>query len=226
MTRIKKHIKLFHPVYWPIAILIIPSVIWQKIIIRYWRLYHRIVFMFYGAELIEPKSLHFNGHTFLEIELGAVIQLDKGVVSNSSPHYAIDTVQASKLVVKKNARFVVGEGSGWSNTCIHCWNSITIGKHVNIGAGCLIMDTNFHSTNWQDRASRTDGKDLGNTKTAPVVIDDFAFIGARSIICKGVRIGKRAMVAAGSVVVKDVPDDCIVGGNPAQVIKSLTICSE
>ena len=45
------------------------------------------------------------------------------------------------------------------------------------------------------------------------------FVGTNCIICKGVAIGDRSIISAGSVVVKDVPTDCIVGGNPAKVIK-------
>ena len=49
------------------------------------------------------------------------------------------------------------------------------------------------------------------------------FIGARSIILKGVTIGDRAVIGAGSVVSKDVPADCIVAGNPAKVVRA---CNE
>jgi acetyltransferase-like isoleucine patch superfamily enzyme len=54
-----------------------------------------------------------------------------------------------------------------------------------------------------------------------VIIEDDVFIGARSVICKGVTIGARSIIAAGSVVVKDIPADCIAGGNPCKVIKYL-----
>ena len=53
------------------------------------------------------------------------------------------------------------------------------------------------------------------------MIGDNAFIGARSIIQKGVTIGEKAIIAAGSVVVKDIPPMCIAAGNPAKVIKYL-----
>ena len=54
--------------------------------------------------------------------------------------------------------------------------------------------------------------------TGPVVIKDNAVIGGRSIILYNVTIGKNALVAAGGVVTKDVPDFAIVGGNPAKII--------
>ena len=79
------------------------------------------------------------------------------------------------------------------------------------------MDTNFHSTDWRKREHREE--DVADAKTAPVVIEDYVFIGARGIICKGVRIGEHSIIAAGSVVVKDIPANCIAGGNPCKVIK-------
>lgn len=57
--------------------------------------------------------------------------------------------------------------------------------------------------------------------SAPVVIEDDVFIGMNCIILKGVRIGARSIIAAGSVVTKNIPADCIAAGNPAKVIRLL-----
>lgn len=59
-------------------------------------------------------------------------------------------------------------------------------------------------------------------KSAPVVIGDYVFIGARSIVLKGVTIGEKSIIAAGSVVTKDVPANCLAGGNPCKMIKYLS----
>ena len=126
---------------------------------------------------------------------------------------AIDCSNGSKITVLSNAMLIIGKNSGMSNTVIQCHERIEIGHHVNIGAGCIIMDSNFHSTNWQDRLDRV--KDIENHRNAPVKIGDVVFIGTRSIICKGVTIGNHAMIAAGSVVVTDVPANEVWGGNPA-----------
>lgn len=55
--------------------------------------------------------------------------------------------------------------------------------------------------------------------TKNVTIDDFVWLGSDVIICGNVHIGEGAIVAIGSVVVKDVPPFAIVGGNPAKIIK-------
>ena len=132
----------------------------------------------------------------------------------------VDIFTNSHIVVCQNAVLSIGNNSGITSTAIYCAEKIEIGNYVNIGAGCLVMDTNFHSTNWEIRMDRK--KDIINAKTAPVKIDDFVFIGARSIICKGVHIGEKSLVAAGSVVVKDIPAGELWGGNPAKFIKKIT----
>ena len=112
----------------------------------------------------------------------------------------------------------MGNNSGFAQSSIVCTESITIGDNVKIGAGCLIMDSNFHSLNYELRRSRA--TDCPNARRNSIQIDNDVFIGARCIINKGVHIGARTIVSSGSVVVKDLPPDCIAGGNPCKVIKS------
>ena len=57
-----------------------------------------------------------------------------------------------------------------------------------------------------------------NVRTAPVAIGDNVFIGARSLVLKGVEIGDNAVVGAGSVVTSDVPVNAVVAGVPARVV--------
>lgn len=167
-----------------------------------------------------PSKCHFWGRTYLDIHNGSDITLGDYFVANSGINGGIDCGNGCKIAVHKGAKLVIGKYSGMTNTIIQCHEEIIIGDHVNIGAGCMIMDSNFHSTDWRDRLDRL--KDIENHRNAPVKIGDVVFIGARSIICKGVTIGDHAMIAAGSVVTKNVPADEVWGGNPAKFIKKIS----
>lgn len=115
----------------------------------------------------------------------------------------------------------VGEGTRiWSGA------GITIGDHVLIAHNVSIFDNLTHPMDWQDRrrhfaaiASTGHPRDI-NLDDQPVEIGEDAWIGAHALILRGVTIGPRAIVAAGSVVTRDVPADTIVGGNPATVLRS------
>ena len=164
-----------------------------------------------------PSKCRFWGRTYLDINKGSDITIGDYFIANSGVNGGIDCGNGCKIAVQKGAKLIIGEHSGMTNTIIQCHEEIIIGNHVNIGAGCMIMDSNFHSTDWRDRLDRR--KDIENHRNAPIKIGDVVFIGARSIICKGVTIGDHAMIAAGSVVVSDVPANEVWGGNPAKFIK-------
>lgn len=120
--------------------------------------------------------------------------------------------------VDRNAELVIGEHVGISQTALICHKSITIGNYVKIGGGVSIYDTDFHSLTPQIRKSKDD---LKNRIEKPVIIKDNAFIGAFSIILKGVTIGENSIIGAGSVVTKSVPDNQIWAGNPAKFIRNI-----
>ena len=122
-----------------------------------------------------------------------------------------------RLVVRKNGELIIGNHVGISNSTIVCWKGIEIEDYVFIGGGCKIWDTDFHSTDPVDRRHN----DNANVKTENVTLREYAFIGGGSVILKGVTIGKNAVVAAGSVVTRSVPDNEIWGGNPARFIRRL-----
>ena len=86
-------------------------------------------------------------------------------------------------------------------------DKLKIGDHVDIASQVLIYNSE-HDINSEDF----------HAVTAPVIIEDYVFIGPGAIILPNVKIGKGAVVAAGAVVTKDVLDFAIVGGVPAEVI--------
>lgn len=104
---------------------------------------------------------------------------------------------------------------------IHCTviGPVCIGHHVNLAQGITVTALNHH---YEDPTKRIDEQGIS---TKPVVIGDDVWIGANAVVLPGVTIGRHAVVAAGAVVTKDVPDYCVVAGVPAKIIKQLTIGS-
>jgi acetyltransferase-like isoleucine patch superfamily enzyme len=117
----------------------------------------------------------------------------------------------------------IGEGTRiWSQA------SVSIGNYVLIAHLVDIHDTNSHPVDWRER--RLDSEMIlsgqgyrtpTQTISAPVVIEDDVWIGFKAIILKGVSIGRGAIIAAGSVVTKDVAPWTVVAGNPARLIDKL-----
>lgn len=93
------------------------------------------------------------------------------------------------------------------------WGNVTIGDRVSIAPRVTIV-TSSHPNNSRIRA-------FAAVANGPVVIEADAWIGAGAIILPGVRIGRGAVVGAGSVVSQDVPPLSVVAGQPARVIKTL-----
>lgn len=120
------------------------------------------------------------------------------------------------VYVEPGAALTIGNNVGMSSTRLWIHESARIGTNVKIGGCVLITDTDAHPMDYVARRSSNDG-----TKSAPVVIEDDVWVGAHCIILKGVTIGARSIIGAGSVVTKSIPTDCVAAGNPCKVIKLL-----
>jgi len=121
------------------------------------------------------------------------------------------------LTIESGAKLIIGHNVGISNSTIYCRRSISIGNDCLIGTDCKIYDSDFHSVNYLHRISKPEV--LG--KSYPVKIGNSVFIGTSVIILKGVSIGDRSVIGAGSVLSTSVPADELWAGNPAVRIRSL-----
>lgn len=112
-----------------------------------------------------------------------------------------------RLEIGKKGLLQIGNGTYLNrNTLVVCEKEILIGKDCKIAWDVIIMDSDLHPINSNPIVDK------------PVYIGDDVWIGCRSIILKGVTIGRGAVIAAGSVITKDIPPYTIWGGAPAQYI--------
>jgi len=132
----------------------------------------------------------------------------------------------------------IGDNTYIGRSSIICANDINIGSDVLIAWGVTIVDHDSHSLNWEQRAQDVKNwreglssngyagaslkKDWSVVSMAPINIGDKVWIGFNVIILKGITIGEGAVVAAGSVVTKNIAPWTLVGGNPAIYIKTLS----
>lgn len=167
----------------------------------------------YGAGLRVCGPVHVRASGSRSVVVGDAVTLMARYLTNSAGFPAPIMIECFR-----NGRVEIGSSSGLTSAVLSARTLIQIGNHVNIGANARIYDHDFHSLDFRDR--RSSRLDREAVKTAPVIIGDDCFIGTGSIILKGVNIGARSIVAAGSVVsLKEIPPDSLVGGNPARIIK-------
>jgi acetyltransferase-like isoleucine patch superfamily enzyme len=108
-----------------------------------------------------------------------------------------------------------------SRTTINWMTEISVECRVEIGDDCQIagetkiFDNNSHAVHYRD------GRRMTRADVAPIRIEDHVWIGMRSMILKGVTIGRGSVVAAGSIVTQDIPPMSIAAGIPARVVRSI-----
>jgi acetyltransferase-like isoleucine patch superfamily enzyme len=115
-----------------------------------------------------------------------------------------------RIEIGKDGTVSIGNGTYINrNTLLVCESEINIGANCKISWDVTIMDSDLHPLNSKETINK------------PVYIKDKAWIGCRCIILKGVTIGEGSVIAAGSIVTKDVPPYTIYAGNPAKFLANI-----
>ena len=141
-------------------------------------------------------------------------------VRMDTPPYRLFSIGRNSVVESYSCiNNAVGDVLIGSNTRIGIHNTIigpvTIGNNVNLAQGITVTALNH---NFSDPTQRIDEQGIS---TKPVTISDDVWIGTNAVILPGVTIGSHAVVAAGAVVTTDVPDNTVVGGVPAKIIRQI-----
>ena len=180
--------------------------------------------------LIICKLLRYRAR-YIDLDIGnnSKLRLINFLIRQSPGYLRIgfrSLIDCKIVMAKDYANVIIGNCTFISSgTTLICTREIIIGDYVQIGWGCTLIDTNSHSLDYhirrQDLNDHYNGrKDWDVVECSAINIQDDVWIGFNSIILKGITIGKGAIVAAGSVVTKDVPAYSVVGGNPAKIIRT------
>lgn len=124
---------------------------------------------------------------------------------------AVDVFSGSRITINPGAILKIGNMKMSHGVVIDCFKSITIGNDVGIAEGVVIRDSDSHPIIINDCP-------ISQDVSAPIVIEDHVWIGMNAIVLRGVTIGEGSIVAAGSVVSRNVPPHSLVSGVPAKVI--------
>lgn len=178
---------------------------------------------FYRRKCVKSAKLigegqKFNTHS--KIRLLDSAKSDQIVINRNVDMYATINV-ANKGTVYLGEYSKIGVGSK-----ILCVNKVYIGAYTAIANDVSIVDNNNHPVNPEYRKKMRltpHGSDMRKWKhsiSSPIIIGENVWIGTNVRICKGVSIGNNSVIAAASVVTKDVPENTIVAGNPAKIVKT------
>lgn len=163
-----------------------------------------------SGKLIIKKRLRLNGEisALCKNKSSITIRKDAELVING----VVDLGAGTNLVVNEGAIISIGDKSYIAgDSKIYSNKSINIGSNCALSWGMTIIDTDFY------KAIDTTAKN--NIICESINIGNHVWIGCNVTILKGVNIGDNSIIAAGSIVNKDIPKNCLVGGNPAKIIK-------
>ncbi|OQY60342.1 MAG: acyltransferase [Desulfobacteraceae bacterium 4572_88] len=179
-----------------------------------WALPRDLIFCWLKG-LRRKSDWRFWGLPLIQTRRRGSVSIGKSFVACSNPrHNSLGVFQPVTIkTLRPESRITIGNNVGISGATISSAANVDIGDNVLIGSGAMITDNDAHPINPEKRMS-----EAFEAIAKPVKIENDVFIGARSVILKGVTIGKGSVVGAGSVVTNDVEAYAIVAGNPARKV--------
>lgn len=186
---------------------------YRSIMNVYFLIYNFLMLVINKVEFVNMPKIYGK----ILIKNNGLFSIGRDVIFNSSiDSNFVGLYKRSTVAVLDGAKLIIKENTGFSGVSIFCETSIEIGSFCNFGGNVSIWDTDFHPLDYKLRR-----EGLIGTKSTSIQIGNDVFVGANSIILKGVSIGDRAIIGAGSVVTKNIPSDEIWAGNPIKKIRSI-----
>ena len=187
----------------------------RKLIIRFLEFRARRKLLRYPRVKIDSTAkVNFR---WIRFHAGSLLEIGEG------------SIMEGRLVSERDgASITIGRNTFIGGSLIASAIQIEVGDDVLISWGCNIVDHNSHAIGWEQRKQDVrdwyhNKKDWTHVIVKPVKIGNKSWLGLNVIVLKGVEVGEGAVVAAGSVVTKNVPAWTVVAGNPAKVIREIPI---
>ena len=178
-------------------------------------------FLLYGTKISLGRDTKIDRLTKFYILADGKVELGEGVVLRSfaKGYHGGMPFPCTILVDGADAHVTIGKKSRLNGAYIHSQVTVSIGENCVIAAGVNIIDSNGHEL---ISSNRTTGRD----KPKPIEIGNNVWIGMNAIILKGTTVGNNSVIGAGSVVSGKFPENSLIVGNPARLVKHLDIPQE
>ena len=186
-----------------------------KLTANWFKVFLKLMKISYG------KKLRLNGTPVIFAGKSAAMEIGDNVTINSSfLSNLIGLYQRTIIVARgEGSKVVIGNNVGISGATIYARKSIEIGDNTLIGGNAKILDNDFHPIEIEAR-NADDKEKIG---VRPIKIGKNCFIGCNALILKGTQLGDGCVVGAGAVVSGKYEDNCVIAGNPAKIVKKLSI---
>jgi acetyltransferase-like isoleucine patch superfamily enzyme len=154
---------------------------------------------------------------------GKIIIGDNVVLNSDFERSNTSLTTKVKFVTGITGKIIIGNNCDLNGTCFVSYDEIEIGNFCQFASSSIISDTDFHPVDPKSRLKQMKGESFSfdSVSKKKIKIGNNVWVGWGTVILKGVTIGENSIIAAGSVVVSDIPSNCIAAGNPAKPVKNI-----